>query len=672
MEMTQVDLVAGWILIGAVVMIMLVFYLLHFPDPDIRKSTWTTLSNTCSLFCSISIFKSLDRLVRLACSGLIGERRLLSSAAFLASDAVSVAIGAGGVTGNGVDESARRLAEAVRTDFVSVSIGFVEMIFWFILVEGFLYFSKDRPLQLAAWGLIGAHIVGFSTLDAFYPLQLMEVFSGGMGASLLVVLIAALGLTVLLLLSHRLRRSVTVARMVTKRVSQRISVVSIDFNDVVNTAEVHWLKQCVDSENECCAFALGFLISISVRLSITGNVHQLHWVPADVGDTDGTWLLLAYAVLFGFLTVAMSLFKEKLHHWLHVGHHGSLELRDFQHRVGEVAELTLAMTTGWCLLFWGYWAFWNGTGRQGLIAQGSVMVGRVTMVLVFSIIAFVGLFVADQLADRLATVEEGLRALSEAFVLLLGLCWESAFMQALDSINANYRDRVQIAFIHLGLTVLLNVCVMPAWILYILPFSLFHDPHERDSTRGSERTSHQSFTNENAQLGRSPSMLGEESYPSPWRHARRKSDASEHEASQAATSNAAVDWFHSDASGDANDVCEMRTSVREIRAASFDTGEDTDGVVSVVPQAQPVQKRMSSGSSASQASLVQAAAADGPRRRGPGPVPPPGEASKLCWMGPAASSALGGRGREAQAEDGNPLGSSDRDRDCDVCAVDLG
>ena len=67
-----------------------------------------------------------------------------------------------------------------------------------------LYYKKNEK-HLAAWGLIGGHVVGFTALDAFYPLYLIEPFNGSPGVGLVVIMVAISALFVLCFVGHQAR-----------------------------------------------------------------------------------------------------------------------------------------------------------------------------------------------------------------------------------------------------------------------------------------------------------------------------------------------------------------------------------------------------------------------------------------------------------------------------------
>eukprot|EP00927_Polykrikos_kofoidii_P010392 TRINITY_DN14392_c0_g1_i1.p1 TRINITY_DN14392_c0_g1~~TRINITY_DN14392_c0_g1_i1.p1 ORF type:complete len:667 (+),score=84.34 TRINITY_DN14392_c0_g1_i1:145-2145(+) len=52
----QANFVMGLTMIGGLVLIMGLFYLVHFQDVDVRMTTWSIISNTTSIFCAVLLF----------------------------------------------------------------------------------------------------------------------------------------------------------------------------------------------------------------------------------------------------------------------------------------------------------------------------------------------------------------------------------------------------------------------------------------------------------------------------------------------------------------------------------------------------------------------------------------------------------------------------------------
>merc|ERR1719399_2047699 len=84
-------------------------------------------------------------------------------------------------------------------------------------------------------------------------------------------------------------------------------------------------------------------------------------------------------------------------------------------------------------------------------------------------------FVIDFIADRIqGHFSRGLRSLGKAFMLLLGLAWESAFWEGSHAMSAGMEleDKTSrmlaVIFLSLGFCII----VMPAWIMYVVPHTI--------------------------------------------------------------------------------------------------------------------------------------------------------------------------------------------------------
>eukprot|EP00931_Biecheleriopsis_adriatica_P090109 TRINITY_DN64143_c0_g1_i1.p1 TRINITY_DN64143_c0_g1~~TRINITY_DN64143_c0_g1_i1.p1 ORF type:complete len:745 (+),score=145.50 TRINITY_DN64143_c0_g1_i1:289-2235(+) len=389
----------------------------------------------------------------------------------------------------------RRLAE-VETDGVSIAIGFGQMVALFVAMQALLLLRRKQPKQLAAFGMIGAHIVGFSALEAFYPLQLIEPFSTSPGLSFIVVIIGCSALGFMTFLGAHARDFVVGYHA---KSSRRLSVKHPDDSatpevtssverwkseeeqleeQLVAQFEELWHEQCVKAEDEFFAFATGFLISVSIRYFLMGCTPQLHWIPVDTGDVIETWGLLGAALACSVLLLLSALAKP----WAH----GRSNERTCLERAATLLEQTMSMTMGWLVLFWGYWQFWNVTDAKGLIGNGDVMIAKIVLALIFTCFAFVMIIVIDYAADRLPKLEDALRSLGEAFVLLLGLSWESCFMEVMGAVLKNSSDEVVNTLVFVCMSAVLCLLVIPAWIMYILPNALGHGHCQEDDADDEE------------------------------------------------------------------------------------------------------------------------------------------------------------------------------------------
>jgi len=227
------------------------------------------------------------------------------------------------------------------------------------------------------------------------------------------------------------------------------------------------------AEDESISFGLGFLVSVSVRSGLKGCLPGMEWEPEDTGTHQQTSYLLAAVIIFGFLVVCASVLRR-------ITKDDDDSYRRKRERFADISELTMSMAMGWSLLYWGYWIFWDATGGQGFSSKGNLMVCNLELVMIFTFFSFIMLIIVDAIADRSRRLEAAMRALQEAFVLLLGLSWEGSFIRAMDSVDRGSSETARTGVL-VGVVVVLCAMVIPAWIWYILPAAQRYEVHDGDA-----------------------------------------------------------------------------------------------------------------------------------------------------------------------------------------------
>lgn len=425
-----------------------VFYLVNLHNEHIKEVTWKVLSVTISIFCAIVMFFALNDTIMVMSNqaALVSHRRLATASFFKPgfSDLSTTAPMFSDITGR------RRLGVDCSNSSGAIA-KFCLMIVLFVVAElGLLFAARRSELQLAAWGLIGAHLVGFAAAEAFGAVQICPPFGDSAGSSFVLVAIAIVFMALMMCLGQTLR-----LRHVTQ-------------DKVMSKIEEHWLLQCEHTEDEFFAFAMGFLISIATRSLILGFAPELHVVP--YGRSAGeTQILLLLIFVLGFVVAVLGLVSHK---WEEVKTHSHIALRAL-----EIMELTLSMSMGWLLLWWGKWQFWLLSDDKGVDGHGTVLPAEMYCVAGFTVFTYSAIFILDFIATRSPLMIEGMRALTEAFLLMLGLSWEGVFMNVMEGSVKALESPSSRVLASSGLGLAMCVIVMPAWVMYILPHSIQHDAH---------------------------------------------------------------------------------------------------------------------------------------------------------------------------------------------------
>jgi len=328
----------------------------------------------------------------------------------------------------------------------SLCISFVRLTLFLIVVHTMLIIFRTNKWFLKVCGTMGAHVVGFAAIDAFGGLQQFAPFRNTPALSSLVIPVTVFALILSWLVAGVLRR------LLVRALGTRCE-----------DAEV-WDKQCELTENEFAGLVVGLIVSLVVRFFITGHLSPVHGAPRGKTKQE-IWLLGSASACLGVLVVVMTELLAGLKQ------EGAGQLSK---RIARVTLSTLAMSMGFCTLYWGQWFFWNSTSGRG-VGDGDKMTARMVMAMVFSVLVFGAVYAVDSLADRAARRAVGLRELIGGLVLTLGLSWEAAFLQAFEGVGNSYEDHFAATVADVVLTGFLCGLVMPAWALYILPHAVEED-----------------------------------------------------------------------------------------------------------------------------------------------------------------------------------------------------
>lgn len=428
---TPVSDAVAFMLLGMVAFQISLFYLVNFPDEDIQQFTWWSLTQTISIFCAVTLWHSIKTTVEF----LLKEE---------ATDSP---------LGDGVPE----------TTEVHLCILFISLFIFCQLVMGTLWRNR---VSLTSFGIISAHTVGFSAVDAFGEIVQMHPWRDSWMAVVAGTSILGFILFVMLQATTRLR----------KHRSEQYCDTDEDKEMVTRYDDV-----CVEMENEFAGFVLGLMCTQAIIYSITGTMPPIEGFPFGktmpevkslMGASGGAIITLMLFIIF-----IRKVYKDR-------------EVSPFMSRAIEIIEMTISMTIGWTLLFAGRWLFWVSTKDEG-VGQGDLMSARMVQALAFSFVSFACIFVIDFLADRGALDTSALRSLMSAMGLLLGLAWEGAFGEAIEGIGRVFEDQPKTHIVIMD-TLGLSLCaiVLPAWAMYVLPSSMdaAKGEMEEEETRTTDKT----------------------------------------------------------------------------------------------------------------------------------------------------------------------------------------
>mmetsp|Transcript_103 Transcript_103/g.286 ORF Transcript_103/g.286 Transcript_103/m.286 type:complete len:623 (-) Transcript_103:139-2007(-) len=347
-------------MISMVAVTMGLFYLTNWPDPDIRRATWSVIASTLTIFCAIVAFNALKELTM----GLLNEPDEFFATEFSDEPTFSVLV--------------HHVLRAVAL---------------LVMLYGLLYSLRYNPQSLEVVAGIGAHIVGFALIEAFGTLQLRSPFIYNPMMSLVAVLLAASMIGVVVSLGSSLRESMLTA------------------------PQDKPLKSAYEeAENDYTGLTMGLLASQVIKFLIVGHIAPIHGAPK--GKTLSEVMMLASAgcgmalVVIGVSAARTFVLNDELS-----------GARSRIRRLCDIAERGASMALGWIMLYAGQWAFWTMTGGEG-VAGGDDMIAGMLMLVVFGIIGFALIFLVEYLADYGIIQRPAMEALINGVGLSLALTWE--------------------------------------------------------------------------------------------------------------------------------------------------------------------------------------------------------------------------------------------------------
>lgn len=309
-EIPKSAIAVSWMLMGAVVFIMMLFYLVHSHRKGIQGNTWRTLNSTVSIFAAVLVYTHIK-----------------SSVAFLLD--------------------LHTQDEATEVDF-----GFAMFMFFFVMSSVDLFFlrRKGREIELLALGTLMSHITAFAAIDAFGELQELTWVKRSGVLVTLVVPLAAVSLLFLEFISYKIRGYV------------------VNRDDRIDEEEAKWLEQTVETENDVHSICIGFLMMQTFRYYITGRMQSVEpgVPPPDTSHTQVT-MLFVFSLVTGiaafFATVYVNRLKREDHN-----------IPTHIRRLMKLGQLFLSMTMAWCLLYWGEWVTYTAFGFNGPRMCGVLLV----------------------------------------------------------------------------------------------------------------------------------------------------------------------------------------------------------------------------------------------------------------------------------------------------------
>lgn len=477
-EPKAVSVVTAIMLLAGLAFIMTLFYLTHWPNPQIVKHSWRAISLTIVIFCAVLIFNASNGVA----TWMAGEY----------DNGVDPSYDHYGGYGDGHEgqrggygnytprQEAPHLQQLVAKGASSYTytkfwIAVVQFVVWFAIFGTSIAFTsgavscgakgeKDhshkahirRHLNCKAASMLLAHIAGFAAINAFGILMQLKPYYESPALSLCALLIGV-GVVGLTILVYDLGRA-PIARKA-----------SGDERDLFD-------EEAEEGGDDMMGLAASFLSVQVLRYALSGQLPDTHGgepnsIISSHAKLDGDILpdiakLMLYAFLSAFLcagTVVVSAIYLESHH---------------PKRAAKMLQIVFAMTHAWCLYFSGVWALAATALAETLEVYEDSALLKVLLACVLSAYAFAMLVLLEKLAALDCTgdlADETILELMTALGILIGFSWEQAFERSVSTVVQASSSGIPEAALKAILAVVLVTMVLPAWRIFILDIQ--HETH---------------------------------------------------------------------------------------------------------------------------------------------------------------------------------------------------
>eukprot|EP00931_Biecheleriopsis_adriatica_P106276 TRINITY_DN80759_c0_g1_i1.p1 TRINITY_DN80759_c0_g1~~TRINITY_DN80759_c0_g1_i1.p1 ORF type:complete len:601 (+),score=139.03 TRINITY_DN80759_c0_g1_i1:31-1833(+) len=477
-EFTPVDIGCSWMLIGSLFFVMVTFYLVNYPDHDIKRYSWSIINTTLSIFSAVLIFTGVDEcfidfLVTPALgafpTGTAEVIRVLSGFVifmiwFLVlqlmvaywsnnmcktkdSDIKRQWVIADGMRGDhGMPVPAGSVCQ-VQGGGGTRSIAVIDHVEVFVASKAISKEARERRTK--CWATLFAHLAGFAMISAGGDLQHAPCFVGSPAMSWVAVAISAGFLLLLFSISEAFRPSPE----------------GCD-EEEAETREL-WAEEAKEAEDDLFSLSISFLCVGALKFTITGVL------PTKLGNEPGEEFNgPEIRALYGAGLVSCVLMVLCI-------------LPGSSTRLSDLAVGTCSMSFAWCTLFGTRWLF---EATQALSARQlgpRTIEGRVLLAMALSAFSCFVIIVLDKIEDSLTdnkSLSKIVKNIITGLSILVGFSWEHSFDGAVEAVASLWEDPLLIKVIG---TILIALIVIPAWRRYVLQkvVDLMKDQKERSDAR---------------------------------------------------------------------------------------------------------------------------------------------------------------------------------------------
>lgn len=476
------DLEVACMLLGAVTLVVSLFYLVNWPDDDIRYYTWSIISMTISIFSAVLLFHGISEMFEYLTASfsqwsMVVFHYIHCTAYFVAMQLVigyeAGMIGEEGYTQIDLDQEKWTLADGMRADYGHELTPAQELRVrshngkrshiqddWGnevpVVKRNLAMEQRKRRMKCFA-GLL-SHLAAFATIDAGGVLMHTDVFS----ASPLMAFIAAATTSLLVIfyfwLSFKFRDAHMKAAKQAGRQGRRAAMCQ---------------EYVVDAENDIFALSSSFLLIQVIRFQISGLLPDSEGIERPELPHDAAVVIHLFIV--GLICVASSVAFSVIV--------SRMSMQQEEEEPGNILRLRILNT---CMLFSGMGFAWCTLWGVRWICvivsfiDMETMIGRIECALILCVFSGSCVMFLDVISD--SAKGSGFRSvlaietLIEALALLIGFSWEQCFAHGV-SVVSSRTPHAHLTKLGLGFAVLL-LLVRP-WRRYILTKVMYLEEYRK-------------------------------------------------------------------------------------------------------------------------------------------------------------------------------------------------
>lgn len=456
----------AWMLLGSVAFVMALFYLVHWPDNDIRRYSWSIISTTISIFTAVLLFQAIEELLRLVVPPAHAHpvMWIFVDLFFLLMWFVLLSLTLASVSGANFEGGTVDLsqevwivADTMRDDYdtqiaeenVRQPIGkkSVAMIGGLeVFVRKGKLLRERREQKMRCWATLLAHMTGFAAISLGTHMQHFPVFTMNPFMTVVVVLMNQLLFTGLFRIAKEIRKRTEA------------------LDGIIDERDKLYEEYTEEAEIDAASLSVSFLATQAMRYWLTGSQpnEKGEEFPEIVHSWGSILSLYGAGLMLGIAAIVVPLVVVP----------PSASKHDKLRRFVDTLQNQGLMTCAWCIFFaTQYWA----VRSQVLEPVGGPhsMGGRVVLALGLSLCAFLAIFGLDKIEDTakasqrdMRSVHRLVKSLVNALGILVGFSWEVSFEGANSAVASLHERRAYIVKVVLAAAV--SSVIIPAWRKFVL------------------------------------------------------------------------------------------------------------------------------------------------------------------------------------------------------------